>query len=141
MLPFSNPLLIYELTAQQLQEHLRKSLTQSNYGDQVSGLRFEYKEHDKDGKIEYEIGKIFLDGKTTQIDVNDTTTTYSVCLPKYNATLKGSVTEHMQPINNENSTYVDNEAVIKVLEEERGSSTASEFRIGVDLNPRAILAN
>lgn len=143
MLPFSNPLLIYELTAKQLQQHLINTFIDTNYGDQMSGLKFEYKKLYNSDHTEYEIVRMYLvnEDKETLIDINDTTTKYTICLPRYNATLKGSVTENMQPKNNEATAIVDNEAIIKALEEERGSLPASKFKIDVDLNLRAIAIN
>lgn len=139
MLPFNNPLLIYELTAQELKQHLINSIREDNYGDQMTGLCFEYKK-DKNSN-EVEIVKMYLvddDGNKTAIDVNDTTTRYTICLPRYNATLEGSVTKDKTPINNEAIAIVDNQAIIEILEYERGQNKPSKFKIEVDLEQRAI---
>lgn len=139
MLPFNNPLLIYELTAQELKQHLINSIHEDNYGDQMTGLCFEYKK-DKNSN-EVEIVKMYLvddDGNKTAIDVNDTTTRYTICLPRYNATLEGSVTKDKTPINNEAIAIVDNQAIIEILEYERGQNKPSKFKIEVDLEQRAI---
>ena len=139
MLPFNNPLLIYELTAQELKQHLINSIREDNYGDQMTGLCFEYKK-DKNSN-EVEIVKMYLvddDGNKTAIDVNDTTTRYTICLPRYNATLEGSVTKNKTPINNEAIAIVDNQAIIEILEYERDQNKPSKFKIEVDLEQRAI---
>ena len=115
MLPFNNSLLVYKLTPKQIANHIAKSYVNKNYGDQVSGLTYEYKTINED---EIEVVKLIISGKN--VDINDESTVYSVCVSEYNATLQDSVFENIQPEKSEEQ-LVDNEAIINELKKQNNT--------------------
>ncbi len=118
--PFANRLLLYDLNAQELAEHLVNGLKDSNYGDQMSGLTFTYsvtKDAKKRKNREYEILSITLDDGT-QVDLNDTETLYRICTIGYCAQMPGSVFEDKVPAVPAADAPADNETYIKQLRKE-----------------------
>ena len=134
LVPFNNTWLIYELTGQEIAQQLIKGFISTNYGDQVSGLTYEYINHGTEEYPDIEIVRITLnDG--TEVDLNDTRTLYRVCTSNYNATLDGSVFLDKTPVVPESEAPVDNLTVIKLLREE---ASENEGHISVDTEPRGI---
>ena len=120
--PFGNSLLVYEINGQELAKQLVNGLKSPNHGDQMSGLKFTYTatgDENTDRKFrEYTILSITLDDGT-QVDPNDTQTLYRVCTSTFNATVPGSVFEGKEPVVPEADAPVDNEAIIRLLREEK----------------------
>ena len=138
MTPFSNRLLIFELTGRELAKQLADGLKHAVYGDQMSGLTFTYT---ADGTTDtpreqrtYTIENIVLDDGTV-VDVNDETTVYRVCTSSYNAALGSSVFAGRQPVVPAEEAPVDVEAFIRVLRENRDHNGGY---IPVDQSPRGI---
>ena len=134
LVPFNNTWLIYELTGQEIAQQLIKGFINTNYGDQVSGLTYEYINHGTEEYPEIEIISVTLnDG--TEVDINDTRTLYRVCTSNYNATLDGSVFLGKTPVVPESEAPIDNLTVIELLREE---ASENDGRIYVDTEPRGI---
>jgi 2',3'-cyclic-nucleotide 2'-phosphodiesterase (5'-nucleotidase family) len=112
MLPFNNPLLIYKLSAKQIINHITKSYVDNNYGDQVSGLTYEYKIINNN---EIEVVNLMINNQV--VDINDESPIYSICIPEYNATLQGSVFENIHP-EVLDEQIIDNETIIKELQKQ-----------------------
>ncbi len=134
--PFGNSLLVYEINGQELAKQLVNGLKSPNYGDQMSGLKFTYTatgDENTDRKFrEYTILSITLDDGT-QVDPNDTQTLYRVCTSTFNATVPRSVFEGKEPVVPEADAPVDNEAIIRLLREEKQEN---DGYISVDTAPR-----
>ena len=132
LVPFNNTWLIYELTGPEIAQQLLKGFINPDYGDQVSGLTYEYINHGTEEYPEIEIISITLnDG--TEVDLNDTKTLYRVCTSNYNATLDGSVFLDKTPVIPESEAPIDNLTVIELLREE---ASENDGRISVDTEPR-----
>ena len=120
--PFCNSLLVYEISGAELAQLLIDGLKNPNYGDQMSGLTFTYTatgDENTDRKFrEYRILSAALDDGTP-IDLNDTKTLYRVCTSTFNATTRGSIFEGKEPVVPEADAPVDNEAIIRLLREEK----------------------
>ena len=134
--PFGNSLLVYEINAQELAKQLVNGLKSPNHGDQMSGLTFTYTatgDENTDRRFrEYTILSIMLDDGT-QVDPDDTQTLYRVCTTNYNATVHGSVFTGKEPVVPEADAPVDNEAIIRLLREEKQEN---DGHITVDAGPR-----
>ena len=132
LVPFNNTWLIYELTGPEIAQQLIKVFINPDYGDQVSGLTYEYINHGTEEYPEIEIISITLnDG--TEVDLNDTEKLYRVCTSNYNATLDGSVFLDKTPVIPESEAPIDNLTVIELLREE---ASENDGRISVDTEPR-----
>jgi len=132
LVPFNNTWLIYKLTGPEIAQQLIKGFINPDYGDQVSGLTYEYINHGTEEYPEIEIISITLnDG--TEVDLNDTEKLYRVCTSNYNATLDGSVFLDKTPVIPESEAPVDNLTVIELLREE---ASENDGRISVDTEPR-----
>ena len=132
LVPFNNTWLIYKLTGPEIAQQLIKGFINPDYGDQVSGLTYEYINHGTEEYPEIEIISITLnDG--TEVDLNDTKTLYRVCTSNYNATLDGSVFLDKTPVIPESEAPIDNLTVIELLREE---ASENDGRISVDTEPR-----
>ena len=118
MLPFNNSLLVYKLTPKQIANHIAKSYVDSNYGDQVSGLTYEYKVINDN---EIEVVKLMIGGKEVDINSNDKSDVYSVCFSEYNATLHDSVVENVIP-EKIDKQLIDNETVIDQIKKQYSDS-------------------
>ena len=134
--PFGNRLMVYDLTGAELKRQLTAGLENSNYGDQMSGLTFEYIDHGTLEEPDPEILSIALDDGTV-VDTEDTLVKYRVCVSSYSATLPGSVFEGKTPLRPEEEAPVDNEAFIRALRDISGENGGF---IPVDLGPRGILS-
>ena len=132
LVPFNNTWLIYKLTGPEIAQQLIKGFINPDYGDQVSGLTYEYINHGTEEYPEIEIISITLnDG--TEVDLNDTEKLYRVCTSNYNATLDGSVFLDKTPVIPESEAPIDNLTVIELLREE---ASENDGRISVDTEPR-----
>ncbi len=136
--PFSNKLLVYDLTGPELAELLKDGLVEANYGDQMSGLTFTYSatgdESMDRAEREYTILSITLDDGT-EVDLADTEKTYRVCTSSYNASLEDSVYVGKEPIVAEVDAPIDQESFIEVLRQE---SAENEGHLAVDTGTRGV---
>ena len=118
ILPFGNTLLIYDITGPELARQLANALKEPGYGDQVSGLTFTYSASgDPDMSEEerdYTILSITLDDGT-EVDLEDSETTYRVCTSNFNATIPGSIFEQKEPVIPEADSPIDAEALIAAI--------------------------
>ena len=136
MLPFNNQLCVYEVNGKQLKQQLLNGFKNSNYSDQLTGLKFKYRENST-GNIE--ITEITLDNGV-MVDMDDEKTTYKICLTNYSAMLDGSIVKEFQlkQINNDQTAPIEAEAIINILKKHCGSTEPSNFLIDVDLSERGI---
>ena len=134
LVPFNNTWLIYELTGPELAQQLVNGFMNPDYGDQVSGLAYEYINRGTDDEPDVEIVSITLNNGT-EVDLNDTHTLYRVCTSNYNATLDGSVFLGKTPVVPETEAPVDNVTVIELLREE---ASENDGYISVDTESRGI---
>ncbi len=135
--PFNNFWLIYELNGEELARQIINGFIGKNYGDQMSGLTYEYINHGTKEEPDIEIVSITLsDG--TEVDIHDTETLYRVCTSNYNATLKGSVFFGKEPLVPEADAPIDNLAIIALL---RLEARDNEGYISVDTTPRGFCLN
>ena len=130
--PFNNIWLIYELTGQEIAQHLLNGFARADYGDQMSGLTYQYINHGTKEEPDIEIVSITLDDGT-EVDIHDTQTLYRVCTTNFNATKEGSIFSGKTPVIPEADAPVDNLAIIEMLREE---ASENEGRIFVDTAPR-----
>ena len=113
-------LLVYELTGEELAKQIANGFANGDYGDQMSGLTFEYKNNGTEEEPVIEVVSITLsDG--TKVDVKDQKTKYKVCITNYCAKVPGSVFEGKKPLKDEKDAPIDNQAIIKVLNDNRYS--------------------
>lgn len=134
LVPFNNTWLIYELTGPELAQQLVNGFMNTDYGDQVSGLTYEYINHGTEEEPDVEIVSITLDDGT-EVDLHDSQTLYRICTSNYNATLDGSIFIDKTPVVPESEAPVDNVTVIELLREEASENAG---RIFVDTEPRGI---
>ena len=135
--PFNNFWLIYELNGEELAQQIINGFLEKNYGDQMSGLTYEYINHGTEEEPDIEIVSITLsDG--TEVDIHDTETRYRVCTSNYNATLPGSVFEGKEPLYPEAEAPLDNITIIALL---RLEARDNEGYISVDTSPRGFCLN
>ena len=135
ILPFNNLLYIYEVNGKQLKQHLLNGIKYSNYGDQLTGLKFKYT-IDSNGNIE--ITEIILDNGTV-VNMDDENTLYRICLSSYSSNLEGSIVNEfgLEPINKQ-TAKTDAEVVIDMIKKHCGSTDPNEFLIEVDLSERGV---
>ena len=134
LVPFNNTWLIYELTGPELAQQLVNGFMNTDYGDQVSGLTYEYINHGTEEEPDVEIVSITLDDGT-EVDLHDSQTLYRICTSNYNATLDGSIFIDKTPVVPESEAPVDNVTVIELLRDE---ASENDGRIFVDTEPRGI---
>ena len=134
LVPFNNTWLIYELTGPELAQQLVNGFMNTDYGDQVSGLAYEYINHGTEEEPDIEIISITLDDGT-EVNLQDPQTLYRVCTSNYNATLDGSVFLGKIPVVPESEAPIDNLTVIELLREEAGEN---DGHLSVDTEPRGI---
>ena len=135
--PFSNYLLVYDLTGAELAQQLRDGFRSGNYGDQMSGLTFTYEIGGNGWNAEITVVSITLDDGT-EVDPTDNATLYRVCTSSYSATQAGSVFGGKEPIVPEAEAPIDNLAMIGLL---RAEARDNEGRIAVDTGVRGICLN
>lgn len=135
--PFNNSLLIYELNAGEIAQQLANGFVNGDFGDQVSGLTFEYKNNGTEDEPVIEIVSITLsDG--TKLDLTDKDTKYKVCITNYSAELEGSIFTGKTPLKPATDAPVDNAAIISVLRDRREKG---DIQIPTDHNARGTLVN
>ena len=129
-------LLVYELTGEELAKQIANGFANGDYGDQMSGLTFEYKNNGTEEEPVIEVVSITLsDG--TKVDVKDQKTKYKVCITNYCAKVPGSVFEGKKPLKDEKDAPIDNQAIIKVL---RSRKSGGDVHIPTDNKPRGTVA-
>ena len=129
-------LLIYELTGEELAKQIANGFANGDYGDQMSGLTFEYKNNGTDAEPVIEVVSITLsDG--TKVDVKDQKTKYKVCITNYCAKVAGSVFEGKKPVKDEKDAPIDNQLIIKTL---RNRKSSGDVHIPTDNKPRGTVA-
>ena len=129
-------LLVYELTGEELAKQIANGFANGDYGDQMSGLTFEYKNNGTEEEPVIEVVSITLsDG--TKVDVKDQKTKYKVCITNYCAKVPGSVFEGKKPLKEEKDAPIDNQAIIKVL---RSRKSGGDVHIPTDNKPRGTVA-
>ena len=114
MAPFGDSLLIYDITGPELARLIIDGMSDSEYGDQVSGLTFTYTDN---AENKPEVLSITLDDGT-EVDLSDPDTLYRVCVSEYSATYPGSVFEDKEPVIPPADSPIDNESFIEVLRKE-----------------------
>ena len=139
--PFGNRLFTYDITGAELAKTVENSFTNSNYGDQFSGMVVTYTaEPDTVGEDGRPIRgartvvSITLDDGTV-VDITDEETLYRVVINEYCATLPGSVFENKTPVQDVNEAPIDNITTIEVL---RAEGLANEGKLYLDLTERCI---
>ena len=135
--PFNNRWMIYDLSGEELAQQIVNGLINGDYGDQVSGLKFEYNNNGTEEAPEYEIVSITLDNGT-KVDITGTEAKYRVVVTDFSASIEGSVFEGKEPLHSELDAPVDNEAIIDYL---RGRKENSDLHIPTDTNPRGVCLN
>ncbi|MBQ2066005.1 MAG: 5'-nucleotidase C-terminal domain-containing protein [Clostridiales bacterium] len=137
--PFNNTWLVYDLSGSELAQQLENALATSNYGDQVTGLTYEYNKYGTEEEPEFEIVSITLDDGTP-VDIEGTEEIYRVVTSNYSATLEGSVFEDKIPVFPETEAPIDNIALIEVLREMRDEE-GSDGYIPVDTGANGVCLN
>ena len=132
--PFGNTWLIYDLTAPELKQHLINGLTQSRYGDQMTGLTFTFYNRGSADAPDFDIVSITLDDGT-EIDMDDPNTTIRVCVSAYSASIEDSIFAGKVPVVSESEGLIDNELMISTLREMGRENPNLE----VDRSPRGRL--
>ena len=135
--PFNNTWLIYELTGAEIAQQIVNGFIEKNYGDQMSGLTYEYLNHGTEEEPDIEIVSITLDDGT-EVDVHDEETLYRVVTSNYSATLEGGVFIGKEPLVPETEAPIDNLTIIDLLREE---ARDNEGYIAVDTAPRGFCLN
>lgn len=129
-------ILTYELTGEELAKQIANGFANGEYGDQMSGLTFEYKNNGTEDEPVVEVVSITLsDG--TKVDVKDQKTKYKVCITNYCAKVPGSVFEGKKPLKDEKDAPIDNQLIIKTLRNRRGTG---DVHIPTDTKPRGSIA-
>lgn len=118
LLPKENRWLVYELTGEELRQQIINGLTSRKYGDQVSGLTFEYENKGTRRRPKYVVYKITLNDGTV-VDFEDKETLYRVCTSDYNATVKGSVFKKKKPIIPLAQAPIDSKTIVDLLREHK----------------------
>ncbi len=135
--PFCNSLFVYDLTGPELAQQLINGFRNGNYGDQMSGLTFEYEASGTGRNADITILRITLaDG--TEVDLRDETTLYRVCTSNYSGTLAGGVFADKEPVFPASEAPIDNISMIDLLRTEARDNFG---RIDVDTSPRGICVN
>ena len=135
--PFNDRWMIYDLSGEELAQQLLDGLNNGDYGDQVSGLKFEYNNNGTEEEPVYEIVSITLDNGT-KVDITGTEAKYRVCVSNYCAGVAGSVFEGKEPLHSELDAPVDNLAIIEYL---RNRHDKNDLHIPTDSNPRGVCLN
>ena len=133
--PFNNTWQVYELTGKELAQHLLNTFVNTDYGDQVTGLTYEYVNHGTGEAPDIEIVGISLDDGTV-VDIDDDTVTYKICTCEYCATLEGSVFLGKEGIVPEAEVPIDNVTIIELV---RREAAENDGYVAVDTTPRDTL--
>lgn len=130
MVPFGNAMLLYDITGAELARHLELGLKDSSYGDIMSGLTFTYS-YDSS---KYKVLSITLDDGT-EIDPEDESTMYRICISDYCATTPGSIFEGKEPVFPLAEAMTEHDLIIEQLRKERD---AGDGYIPVDTGARGV---
>ena len=110
--------LIYDLSGAELAQLVADGIANSAYGNQVSGLTFEYNNNGTAEEPDIEIVSIKLsDG--TKVDISGTEAKYRVVISSGCAYQPGSVFEGKEPLHAELDSPVDNQSIIEYLRDRR----------------------
>ena len=135
--PYNYRWLIYDLTGEELAKLLADGVANSDFGDQVSGLTFEYNNNGTAEAPDIEIVKITLDNGTS-VDIHGTEAKYRIVITSYCAYQEGSVFEGKDPLHPEIDAPVDNQAIIELLRDRRDRGLV---HIPTDTKPRSTWLN
>ena len=135
--PYNNYWLIYDLSGEELAQLLVDGFTNPEYGDQVSGLTFEYKNNGTVEDPDIEIVSITL-SSGTKVDINGTEAKYRIVISSNCAYLPGSVFEDKEPVNSELDSPIDNQAIIEILRDRRDRG---DIHIPTDSDSRCTCLN
>lgn len=135
--PYNDRWLIYDLTGREIAKLLSDGIENSDFGDQVSGLTFEYNNRGTDEAPNIEIVSITMDNGTS-IDVDGTDTKYRVVVPNYCASQSGSVFEFKKPLHPVLEAPVDNQSLIALLRDRRDKG---QVHIPTDNKPKGKCLN
>ena len=116
--PYNSHLLIYDLTGEELAKLIADGLKDSAYGDQVSGLKYQYYNHGTQDDPDIEIESITLSNGTS-VDIHGTSAKYRIVITEYCASQAGSVFEGKTPLHPVTEAPYDNRAMISVLRDRR----------------------
>ena len=131
---YGNCLLVYELTGSEIARQIQDGFKNDVYGDQMSGLTFEYIDHRQEERKDIEIVSITLsDG--TKVDPEDRSTLYRVVTTNYNAQVKGSVFDGKTPVVPMEDAPIDNISFVEILKQEAAENNGY---IHVDTGVRGI---
>lgn len=132
--PFGNKWLLYDLTGADLAKQLCDGLSESNFGNQVTGLTFTYYQlGTQDSHPVYYVDSITMaDGR--EVDIRDTTTTYRICITDYSATVPESVCVGKEPVVPIQDAPTDHLAIIEYL---RDNKSRGDGYIPIDNSARA----
>ncbi len=132
--PFGNKWLLYDLTGAELAKQISDGLTESNFGNQMTGLTFTYYQLGaQDSHPVYYVDSITMaDGR--EVDLSDTETTYRICITDYSATVPGSVCIGKEPVVPIQDAPTDHLALIEYLRENKSKG---DGYIPIDNSARA----
>lgn len=135
--PYNDYWLIYDVSGSELVQLLVDGFTNPEFGDQVSGLTFEYKNNGTIENPEIEIVSITLKSGS-KVDLTGTDETYRIVISSHCAYLPGSIFEDKEPVHSELEAPVDNQAIIEILRERRDRG---DIHISVNTDPRCTCIN
>ena len=122
---------------QELVQLLIDGFTNPEYGDQVSGLTFEYNNNGTVENPDIEIVSITLKSGS-KVDLTGTDETYRIVISSHCAYLPGSIFEDKEPVHSELEAPVDNQAIISVLRDRRDRG---DIHIPTDSDSRCTCLN
>jgi 2',3'-cyclic-nucleotide 2'-phosphodiesterase (5'-nucleotidase family) len=135
--PYNYRWLIFDLNGEELAKLLADGIKDSSFGDQMSGLTFEYNNNGTEQAPDIEIVSVTLDNGT-KVDIHSTEKKYRVVTTSYCAAQPGSVFEGKIPLYPEVEAPVDNQALIELLRDRRDKG---QVHIPTDNKPRSTWLN
>lgn len=135
--PYNDYWLIYDVSGQELVQLLIDGFTNPEYGDQVSGLTFEYNNNGTVENPDIEIVSITLKSGS-KVDLTGTDETYRIVISSHCAYLPGSIFEDKEPVHSELEAPVDNQAIISILRDRRDRG---DIHISVNTDSRCTCLN
>ena len=135
--PFNDYWLVYDVSGQELVQLLIDGFTNPAYGDQVSGLTFEYNNNGTLENPDIEIVSITLKSGS-KVDLTGTDETYRIVISSSCAYLEGSIFEDKEPVHSELEAPIDNQAIIQILRDRRDRG---DIHISVNTDSRCTCIN
>jgi len=135
--PYNERWLIYDVSGQELVQLLVDGFTNPEYGDQVSGLTFEYKNNGTIENPDIEIVSITLKSGS-KVDLTGTDETYRIVISSHCASLPGSIFEDKEPVHSVLEAPVDNQAIIEILRDRRDRG---DIHISINTDSRCTCIN